>query len=75
VSLLQGQHAEQSLKWRPERLQLSMDTYLRLAAQAHPADHLCCPKRRCRCSSTKSRATYLRGLTPARRCALIGASP
>ena len=35
VSLLQG-NVEQSLKWKPERLQQSMDTYLRLARE-HPA--------------------------------------
>ena len=42
VSLLQG-NIEQSLKWRPERLQLSMDAYLRLA-RAHPADLLILPE-------------------------------
>jgi apolipoprotein N-acyltransferase len=36
VSLLQG-NVPQSLKWDPQRLPLSMDTYVRLA-QAHPAD-------------------------------------
>jgi apolipoprotein N-acyltransferase len=35
VSLLQG-NIEQSLKWRPELLDLSLQTYLQLA-QAHPA--------------------------------------
>jgi apolipoprotein N-acyltransferase len=35
VSLLQG-NIPQSLKWEPERLPLSLDTYIRLA-QAHPA--------------------------------------
>jgi apolipoprotein N-acyltransferase len=35
VSLLQG-NVPQSLKWEPERLSLSIDTYVRLA-QAHPA--------------------------------------
>ena len=42
VSLLQG-NIEQGLKWRPERLQLSMDAYLRLA-RAHPADLLILPE-------------------------------
>jgi apolipoprotein N-acyltransferase len=46
VSLLQG-NIEQSLKWQPERLQLSLDAYLRLA-RAHPAQLSCCPRRRCR---------------------------
>lgn len=42
VSLLQG-NIEQSLKWRPERLQQSLDTYLRLA-RAHPAQLVVLPE-------------------------------
>jgi apolipoprotein N-acyltransferase len=42
VSLLQG-NIEQSLKWRPERLQQSLDTYLRLA-RAHPAQLIVLPE-------------------------------
>ncbi|GAB1413001.1 MAG: apolipoprotein N-acyltransferase [Burkholderiales bacterium] len=42
VSLLQG-NIEQSLKWRPERLQQSLDTYLRLA-QGHPAQLVVLPE-------------------------------
>jgi len=42
VSLLQG-NIEQSLKWKPERLQQSLDTYLRLA-RAHPAQLLILPE-------------------------------
>ncbi len=42
VSLLQG-NIEQSLKWKPERLQQSMDTYLRLA-RAHPAQLIVLPE-------------------------------
>jgi apolipoprotein N-acyltransferase len=42
VSLLQG-NIEQSLKWKPERLQQSLDTYLRLA-RAHPAQLIVLPE-------------------------------
>jgi apolipoprotein N-acyltransferase len=42
VSLLQG-NIEQSLKWRPERLQHSLETYLRLA-RAHPAQLVVLPE-------------------------------
>ena len=42
VSLLQG-NIEQSLKWRPERLQQSLDAYLRLA-RAHPAQLVVLPE-------------------------------
>ena len=42
VSLLQG-NIEQGLKWQPERLQQSMDTYLRLA-RAHPAQLVVLPE-------------------------------
>jgi apolipoprotein N-acyltransferase len=42
VSLLQG-NIEQSLKWRPERVQESLDTYLRLA-RAHPAQLIVLPE-------------------------------
>jgi apolipoprotein N-acyltransferase len=42
VSLLQG-NIEQSLKWQPERLQQSLDTYLRLA-RAHPAQLIVLPE-------------------------------
>lgn len=42
VSLLQG-NIEQSLKWKPERLRQSLDTYLRLA-QAHPAQLIVLPE-------------------------------
>jgi apolipoprotein N-acyltransferase len=42
VSLLQG-NIEQSLKWKPERLQQSLDTYLRLA-RAHPAQLVVLPE-------------------------------
>lgn len=42
VSLLQG-NIEQSLKWKPERLQHSLETYLRLA-RAHPAQLVVLPE-------------------------------
>lgn len=42
VSLLQG-NIEQSLKWQPERLPLSLDAYLRLA-RAHPAQLVVLPE-------------------------------
>lgn len=42
VSLLQG-NIEQSLKWKPERLQQSLETYLRLA-RAHPAQLIVLPE-------------------------------
>lgn len=42
VSLLQG-NIEQSLKWKPERLQQSLATYLRLA-RAHPAQLIVLPE-------------------------------
>lgn len=42
VSLLQG-NIEQSLKWKPERLHQSLDTYLRLA-RAHPAQLVVLPE-------------------------------
>ncbi len=42
VSLLQG-NIEQGLKWKPERLQLSMEAYLRLA-RAHPAQLIVLPE-------------------------------
>lgn len=42
VSLLQG-NIEQSLKWKPERLQQSLDAYLRLA-RAHPAQLIVLPE-------------------------------
>jgi apolipoprotein N-acyltransferase len=42
ASLLQG-NIEQSLKWKPERLQQSLDTYLRLA-RAHPAELIVLPE-------------------------------
>ncbi len=42
VSLLQG-NVEQSLKWKPERLPQSLDTYLRLA-RAHPAQLIVLPE-------------------------------
>ncbi len=42
VSLLQG-NIEQSLKWRPERLRQSLETYLQLAA-AHPAQLIVLPE-------------------------------
>ena len=42
VSLLQG-NIEQSLKWKPERLHQSLETYLRLA-RAHPAQLIVLPE-------------------------------
>lgn len=42
VSLLQG-NIEQSLKWQPERLQHSLETYLRLA-RSHPAQLIVLPE-------------------------------
>lgn len=42
VSLLQGS-IEQSLKWKPERLQQSLETYLRLA-RSHPAQLIVLPE-------------------------------
>jgi apolipoprotein N-acyltransferase len=42
VSLLQG-NIEQSIKWKPERLQQSLETYQRLA-RAHPAQLLVLPE-------------------------------
>jgi len=42
VSLLQG-NIEQSLKWKPERLQQSLETYLRLSRE-HPAQFVVLPE-------------------------------
>jgi apolipoprotein N-acyltransferase len=42
VSLLQG-NIEQGLKWKPERLRQSLDTYLRLA-RSHPAQLVVLPE-------------------------------
>ncbi len=61
VSLLQG-NIPQSLKWAPEHLQLSLETYARLA-RAHPAQLTVLPETAVPLWFDEIPADFLRGLT------------
>lgn len=72
VSLLQG-NVPQSLKWDPQRLSLSLDTYAALA-QAHPAQLVVLPETAIPLMFNEIPRDYLRQLAGTDRHVLIGAA-
>lgn len=72
VSLLQG-NVPQSLKWDPQRLSLSLDTYATLA-QAHPAQLMVLPETAIPLMFSEIPRDYLRLLAGTDRHVLIGAA-
>ncbi|MDD5296898.1 MAG: apolipoprotein N-acyltransferase [Rhodocyclaceae bacterium] len=70
VSLLQG-NIEQSLKWRPELLSLSLDTYLDLARR-HPARIVVLPETALPLAFERIPADYLAALRPAGSDLILG---
>lgn len=72
VSLLQG-NVPQSLKWDPQRLSLSLDTYATLA-QAHPAQLVVLPETAIPLMFGEIPKDYLRLLSGHDRHVLIGAA-
>lgn len=72
VSLLQG-NVPQSLKWDPQRLSLSLDTYAGLA-QAHPAQLVVLPETAIPLMFSEIPRDYFRQLSGAGSHVLIGAA-
>lgn len=72
VSLLQG-NVPQSLKWDPERLSLSMETYIGLAS-AHPAQLIVLPETAIPLMFSEIPKDYLRQLGGGKHHVLIGAA-
>lgn len=72
VSLLQGNVA-QSLKWDPQRLSLSVDTYAELARR-HPAPLVVLPETAIPLMFDQIPKSYLQALAPADGHVLIGAA-
>lgn len=72
VSLLQG-NVPQSLKWDPQRLSLSLNTYATLA-QAHPAQLMVLPETAIPLMFSEIPRDYLRQLAGTDRHVLIGAA-
>jgi len=72
VSLLQG-NVPQSLKWDPQRLKLSLDTYADLA-RAHPAQLMVLPETAIPLMFDQIPGDYLQSLTQGDRHILLGAA-